>query len=65
MNKNLCYIVNVSYSYVISTVFSENLPFTQIHERARQGRLRAKFMREIRFSVLVYIFATILSNVIV
>ena len=28
--------------------FEEAIRLVQIHERARQGRLRAKFMREIR-----------------
>ena len=38
--------------YFICAFANTDFSSMQIHERARQGRLRAKFMREIRYSFL-------------
>ena len=32
---------------------SDAIQLVQVHERARQGRLRAKFMREIRLALII------------
>lgn len=43
---------NTCVAFILQVRISKQWTFFQVHERARQGRLRAKFMREIRLDTV-------------